>query len=158
LWWLARGRVKSNQGRGRTQPKWERRRLAPRPDNNTLDLPWRPIACIIHPHRVPSLSPSVSAFQGPVRLSSLVTVAAICPPVSTESCLPVPLSLRAAVSPPVLVETPSLPHLQSLNKLPDRQNLRRRPLRLSTPPANISPPPNRHVYLDESHHTTTSAT
>jgi hypothetical protein len=40
----------------------------------------------------------VSAFQGPVRPSSVVTVAAIHLPVSTESCLPVPLSLTVPPS------------------------------------------------------------
>jgi hypothetical protein len=72
------------------------------------------------------------------------------PPTCVHRVLPA----RSAVvdCPPVLVETPSLPHLQSLNKLPDRQNLRRRPLRLSTQPADIPSPPNRHVYLDEPHH------
>lgn len=73
------------------------------------------------------------------------------PPVSAESCLPVPSSLTAVVSTPVPVETPNLPLLQSLNKVPDRQNLRRRPLRLHTPPANICTPPNRRVHLAESH-------
>lgn len=149
-WWLARGLAKS-KGRGDSaESTWHRWDQGPT-DNNTLDLPWRPIDCTIHPHRILLLCPSASAptVRCACRLLSLSL-----PFCCAHRVLLVPA--RSAVvegcCPPVLAVTPNLPLFQSLCNLSDRRHLHRRRLRLQTLRANIPPPPQSTSLVLVQHH------